>query len=578
MKIESITYQSTQRTTNSSKITRRYRIPFTQSQDNINLSPDNKQYIKVIDKFYTKINKDLDIISPNEIETSVKNISRNTGIDKDQLYPILQQLTTYSSYNSIKELNNNFKRNHIASISNLNYIIEEKEHEELLRTEQKNKQFSGYEFPWKTRRRVGQDILIKDTPLMMNNVLSYILSRNTNVGVGSGYNKCNKHIIIFDSRLIDYLANLPSEKREAFDRTYFKDIKTIPVFIENFERGYNFLNCAKAFENYATEIINKAQLLPDSKGSLKEKVDYIVNGELIERMKEIGIEPFIISTTTSPNEINSSTIAKNLNPIVPEKPEVIRIIDKCTKSRKDNSLEAKKYIIKFLDKTFLPISPKEYAVGMQSLHSKINEFINMNQKDPKNVFFIIPALDKSFAPATYIYQQLNNISEPKNLLINNNSIHANLLNLKLFPQNTTFIVLDDCMISGMSLGKTVFPYYKFAECKDNREKDISIIIASLTGTEIGMNNINEVIKMYGRQNKDKVIVEKIIPSWHYPSTEDDAEYLDEINDNKYLTSLVLPYMGPDTNCSALVPFYEKFFINRKAQKVVVDNLDFYSIF
>jgi len=43
------------------------------------------------------------------------------------------------------------------------------------------------------------------------------------------------------------------------------------------------------------------------------------------------------------------------------------------------------------------------------------------------------------------------------------------------------------------------------------------------------------------------------------------------------TSVVFPYMGPDYNCDELVPLYEKFLFNKRAQKVCIGDINEFTL-
>ena len=58
----------------------------------------------------------------------------------------------------------------------------------------------------------------------------------------------------------------------------------------------------------------------------------------------------------------------------------------------------------------------------------------------------------------------------------------------------------------------------------------------------------------------------------YPGHEGETSLDQERKYNRFQTSTVLPYMGPDTNAEEFIPMYEQFLYNPNAQKPVSENI------
>ena len=127
-------------------------------------------------------------------------------------------------------------------------------------------------------------------------------------------------------------------------------------------------------------------------------------------------------------------------------------------------------------------------------------------------------------------------------------------------------------MSGLSLSKECFNYYD-TMCR-GVPKDLSIVFAPVLANENGIKNIEKLVESYGRKYNDFVLSAKKIPIWDNNNPILDANFLGINYPNEYITSIILPYMGPDTNSEFCFPVLEKFLYTPKAQKGPTENLDY----
>ena len=70
-----------------------------------------------------------------------------------------------------------------------------------------------------------------------------------------------------------------------------------------------------------------------------------------------------------------------------------------------------------------------------------------------------------------------------------------------------------------------------------------------------------------RSGKDVILTSKLLPYYKENYVYDNFRRY-----NRFQTSSVLPYMGPDTNAEEFTPLYEKFLCTSHAQKICLDNI------
>ena len=117
-----------------------------------------------------------------------------------------------------------------------------------------------------------------------------------------------------------------------------------------------------------------------------------------------------------------------------------------------------------------------------------------------------------------------------------------------------------------------FPYETLVEnTPDFKNGDMEVIYAPVFATENGMKRIDKYMKIMHREDKDCIIPARILPQ----ATVDDSK-MPIVSSNTYLTSSVMPYMGPDSNAEEFVPLYQSFLCSPKAQKPPQDSFDIMS--
>lgn len=477
-------------------------------------------------------------------------ISKETDTPIKDVYKIMGMLSQYSSYKSLKNIKEIFYKNNITVVSNLT--------------------------PFYT----NDDINFSPC---LTNVLHYIGLKNFNFPKDSPHFTYVHKALFIDSDLINIINNLPKDEKDRLYKNVFEKENIIPIYIENFENGYNFLNQEKSFETFTTDFLIKAKIKSQKENTnLKNSAKNLLNEKNYKDIEKLGIDAKIIKFNL-PN--TPEQIAENLNPVIPSRNELLGSIEQIAENnlinnfeeeyremfkynynisaedyyKKVDKIEYEQYktnIAKILNQSAIIISPHQYCKYMKDLHKKINEFVENHGKSKENIYYLIPSKNKSFVLTNYEYQKINGIKNPKNIYINGS--HFDYKNLKnKLPANSTLVILDDCSISGLSYTTQMFNYESISNFIP-KEKNVSIVFAPILMTKYAENAINKVMKENKRFNLDTIIYEKTIPNLVESNNYNDIFKNSSEKSNIYSTIIAFPYMGPDSNSEKFLPLCEKF--------------------
>lgn len=480
---------------------------------------------------YSKLEKSMGIVTPQDIIKQANRVSKKTGIPLDDVYDTMGLLSQYSSYKSLGIIEDELKKRDIQAINNLGLYYKE--------------------------NNCG-------TPLCLTNVLQYISLKN--FGFKSDYNckESDKKALFIDNNLIDIALK---------DDEFYKGRNNELFYIENFENGYNFLNQNMSFEDFTIDIIEKAKTLKTYTGKdFKYNIRYALNGRVMENIDAVSVGGGHINVIKQKNIPTPEKIADNLNPIMPDYETFHEILNKISIEYFNSKLYGEKYVINSMNTMFDAVTPKKLSENLQVMHEKIVKYLKEHNRDFDKVYYVVPNKNKSFALINYQYKQVNDIDKMQNYIMSRNSITSDGLDLKNMPDGSTLIILDDYLLSGQSMRNEHFPYENMA-LSDNtcEKKNINVIFAPLFSSKQGLYEFNEFIKNSGRGGKDCIITAKVLPE----SKPDDNNMTCLIRSHKFLTSSVMPYMGPDSNAEEFIPLYEKFLYSPYAQKEALSEFGFF---
>ena len=477
---------------------------------------------------YSKLEKSMGIVTPQDIIKQANRVSKKTGVPLDDVYDTMGLLSQYSSYKSLGVIEDELKKRDIKAINNLGLYYKE--------------------------NNCG-------TPLCLTNVLQYISLKN--FGFKSDYNckESDKKALFIDNNLIDIALG---------DDEFYSGRNNELFYIENFENGYNFLNQNMSFEDFTIDIIEKAKTLKSYTGKdFKYNVRYALNGRVMENIDAVSRGGHI-HVIKQKNIATPEKIADNLNPIMPDYEVFKNTLDDISKKHLLSKTDGEKYVINSMNLMFDVVTPQQLSKDLQVMQEKIVKYLKDHHRDFDKVYYVVPNKNKSFALINYQYKQANNIDKMQNYILSRNSISPEGLDLKNMPDGSTLVILDDYLLSGQSMKREQFPYETMAVYDNSCEKkNINVIFAPLVSTKRGLFEFNEFINNSGRGGKDCIITAKVLPECNL-----DDSNMPFIHSSEFLTSSVMPYMGPDTNAEEFVPLYEKFLYSPYAQKETLSEFGF----
>ena len=506
---------------------------------------------KEINECYDKIIRSMNLISPENIENIAKSVRKKlkNKVSMNDIYEVMEILTQFSDYKSIISLKEALLRHDINRISNLTEMYQSKNY------------FEGI-------------------PITLTNIFHYLFLKNFGFKTDSPeeINSSKVKGLIIDTELLDLLAEYKDYLSKDFFNKNIQGENVRPIYIKNFENGYNFLSRDTSLEDKTYEIIKNALKL-DNRKALKDNVEHILNEPLIRKMHELGIKPLVIEN----NMIGGidklqypERIAKNLNPLTISRKDFQDFIDNISKNSKAEQGILPKYYLDFLNKMTNIVTPTQYTNYLKILYSKLADYLKMQGKSMDNVYFLIPSTSKSFVVANYQFQKVNNIPMKNNIYF---KYIPDLVKydgaINRLPNNSTLVLLDDCAISGASMVNEVFNYDYIAKAFMLKNKNVGMVFAPMVATQNAIKRIRSAINRNGKSTVDSIITSKILPEWNDSSQSIKHLYMHVVPvDTGALTSLVFPYMGPDNNCSKFVPFYQKFLPSPNAQEITIDEFCF----
>ena len=459
---------------------------------------------------YNDIERQLGIVNGQDIVGMVNRIHlKAPHVSKEDIVYTMGVLSQYSSYKSWEHLEKSFVERDIYSLNNLDL--------------------------YKNNKTKGR-------PVCLNSVMSYLASKC-----------CEKFIskepsvdvtFILDSKLLKMIEESP----EILEN--IKENRLVPLYINNFENGYNFLNQADNFEDFTLNVIKQC-----SGDDIKTELNYVLNKENLDRAEKLGLTPEVIDCDV---KSHPADIADNLNPIIPTLDEFSVLLEGNTGSSIENK-------INILNSVSVFVSPRKYCENMKLLYEKIEKIINRDNLE--NVYYAVPDYQKSFCVANYVYQKANNIPEEQFINYNFNIFKSDMEEeITSFPQRFALVVLDDVSATGSSLLNNPFFYTAIPRLREISGKDVSIIIAPMYSTKMAKSELESNFESSYKGEQDNFVQVEILPNFTKEMSRGSDNALASYIGDGCLTSIIFPYMGPDTNDSRLLGLYEKLLYTPNAQK------------
>ena len=136
-----------------------------------------------------------------------------------------------------------------------------------------------------------------------------------------------------------------------------------------------------------------------------------------------------------------------------------------------------------------------------------------------------------------------------------------------YPQKFAVVVLDDVSATGSSLLNGPFYYIDISQIRDISGKDVNVILAPMYSTKMAKEVLESAFDKTKNDGFNHFITTKMLPEYR-------SEMCREVQENPLvfyvgddcLTSIIFPYMGPDTNDPRFWGIYEKMLYIPEAQK------------
>ncbi|MCM1009997.1 MAG: hypothetical protein NC390_03840 [Fusobacterium sp.] len=342
------------------------------------------------------------------------------------------------------------------------------------------------------------------------------------------------------------------------------------INLEGFEDGVNLFTNDNKLAEKTIATLRKVQNFrnnhPDK--TFKQALFTVLNGRIRKEMSSYG---HTVKTICNHRPETRENILAQMQPYAPpSRNEITSTIETLAKHFGGNAQEISDLKIKLADyyDCKLNIFSKQRIIeDLQTIKSKIDKYIHKHRIPENNVRYVIPdelGVNKSFGLITYMFAQNYNI-EPKKIMRLNS-----ISDLKYYPENNVFVILDDFSGSGDTLTQACDYYLESWRLKKKQH----IIFAPITACESAINNIKANIELASREKLDTLLtVDKNIQKYSKTAREllldryffsnpkgiEIFGYEGYKNEKIFSGCNVFPYMAPDNN-SALSSFLIRYFL------------------
>ncbi len=532
-------------------------------------SPETKE-------LYKKFSKETSQITAKEIEKIIKTMP---DLPQETVLLAMDKLTNYSNMNSLIGLKNKFEQNNIRFIHGyehyfentqrkITYEVEAPIEKELLDNKiyfgdygmELDEYYDTFNKDTVTRERSKY---LADIPhgfkIPLGSVLNYLHNSSFPKRGKCPIEKGEKTALVLDRTAVELLKNEFKKNPEMFQKY---NEKLLPVYIENFENTYNFLEQHKDFTKETEKLARRIESIKKTNPQMsKEKIaDLILNGETLKEIKKLGFSPLIIKSENK-EKPSPQTIAQKLSPSNPTKQQFDEAIEKSLKiSGYENDPKAKEFLTDYLNNNLFLYSPKTLSQKLTELHQKIEQDVKAHGKPIDKIYYNVVDTNKSFGLITYMYQKANDIPPNRFIYWKGKTIgHQHETLSKMLPENSTLVFLDDNMISGSCLLSDTFPYehsYYIGEIM-KKLKNTDFIFANILTYDNVRDRLKHESKKYKRENKDRIVS---IENGRMDMR--DSEYFKILNKTKARigsTAILFPYMTPDNNAPNLRELFKLYY-------------------
>lgn len=488
---------------------------FAQLDNDVNPIMRLKSKAKIdlfVDNIYNKIEKNLYIFSEKDLNTAISNIkAKIPDTNEQEILKVMQRLTQFANYSSLKELSEKLKKINVGFI-NPEGILNEK--------------FQYFHHNKK--------------------ILSLSESENS------------LPVYFIDETKLSSPSEIENIKNANLKNSKF-------VILDGWSNGINLFCDDKKLEEKTYNILSKSKSIleknPDL--TLDEAIDKALYDKTEEQLKKLGITLNIIKLKAP---YTKSQILDQMRPIMPTHTLIKSTIESISKYYTKNNQQFSDLclrIAKYYEDNINVYSKQSIIENLKIINTKINDYLKQNNLPKENLYFIIPDIPftrKSFDIIIQMYKDLYNIPDEKIIKI------LDITDIENYPENSTFVALDDIVASGNSM-ISIGDYLFYAS--ELPEKS-HILFAPITASQKGITHIENFINNAGRNNNDAII--NISENTKDYTDTKDLFFSPDNSKNQYAKQAfgeegygkgglctVFPYMDPDNN-SSLAGYLTKFFV------------------
>lgn len=465
-----------------------------------------------VENIYAKVSEKLQIFTEKDLDNTIEKIkSECPEATEKEILIAIQKLTQFASYRSLKNIEKKLNELGITELASFGELYK------YFKYFQKEREL----FSLKESSDIKRGVIISSNDLN------------------------NKELM---GRIKAY-KNVPELKELIF------------INLEGFSDGVNLFNDNEKLADLAIKQIKEAKKIQEKNKNLQFN-DCIVkslNDKIEKPLKNIGMQVYTLNSDSSPTKAN---ILEQMRPVMPTKELLHSTIETIADSytlEKNSYKKLSKDIAKYYDANVNIYSKQTIINDLKQLNKKIVSFMEKNNLPKENIYIIKNTEDdpKSFDIISKMYKELFNTPGQNIIRV------ADISDINSYPENSTFLIIDDIAGTGESMAELA-NYYKDAR---NISKKQHVIFAPITTTKYGINNIEKYIKENSREDSDKVIyLEKnVTDNIYYNNIFDNLFMLKKLKKIKMLSKkgyenqalcTAFPYMAPDNNS-----FISSFLVN-----------------
>ncbi len=468
----------------------------------------------IVDKLYTKMTKQMNIYSKQNLEADIAKISKAVpNATPSEILTTIQKITQFANYSSLPEMAQQLTRHKITAFDSVGelhkYFEYFHENKELFKLS-------------KSKEKLGSIVTLND-----------IKNKNT--------------------------------LQEIKEKVAANNL--ILINLEGFNDGVNLFGDDRILPSKAVNILKKAKKVqlehPDA--DFAECVSFVLNNTLESRLKELGLSAIRVSIE---NPATEAGVLKQLQPIVPSKERIKTTIEAIADNysiTKKSYLQLSNAIAEYFNSDVHVYSKQSMIKTLEKLNNKIEEYLQKHNIPKENLYLLQHKMRtvKSFDILTKMYKDL--FKFPESRIVQAEDVQ----DLNKYPKNSAFVIIDDIVGSGDSMIGTA-DYCTNAKTLKN---DKFIIFAPITATKAGLDAINKYIAKHSRTKNDAVICldenilektddNKIFKNWYLNFK--NLLVFSKINDKGFkgqALNVSFPYMTPDNNSFISANLQDLFLIN-----------------